>query len=206
MYIPTAFRIEDIGKLTSFIGQHSFATLITSTDEGPFASHIPLLLDRSSHRLLGHLAIANPQWRHFATPGDVLAIFQGPHAYVSPRWYQTTPAVPTWSYAAVHIYGKARVIEDPAGVIDVVQRTVQYFEGDGPDAWDGRLPADYQARMLKGIVAFEIAITRIEGKFKLGQNRDRADRKGVYEALKNSANEEERRLAELILSEGLVDG
>ncbi|MBI1840222.1 MAG: FMN-binding negative transcriptional regulator [Verrucomicrobia bacterium] len=205
MYIPTAFRIQDPEKLAGFIEQHSFATLVTQSESGPFASHLPLLLDRASNRLLGHMARANPQWEHFAEGGETLAVFHGPHAYISPRWYRTAPAVPTWNYAVVHVQGSARVIADEPEVARIVHRTIRFYEGDGPEAWDGNLPAEYEARMLRGIVAFEVAITRWEGKFKLGQNRDKADINAVRSALSQSTDQGERRLADLMKQEGWVE-
>ena len=115
MYIPPAFRIEDASKLAAFIQQYSFATLVTHDGAAPFASHLPMLFhpQAGGHgTLLSHMARANPQWRHFASGAEVLAIFHGPHNYISPSWYQTGPAVPTWNYATVHAYGVPAVINE----------------------------------------------------------------------------------------------
>ncbi len=108
MYIPAAFAVKDEAILFDFIDRHSFATLVSTIDDVPFATHLPVLLDRARNRLLGHVAYANPHWRCFDGVREVLIIFQGPHAYVSPSWYVETPAVPTWNYAAVHVYGVPR--------------------------------------------------------------------------------------------------
>jgi transcriptional regulator len=208
MYIPAAFNVQDPEKLACFMEQNSFATLITQDGQGaPFASHIPLLLERNtapSGRLVGHLAKANPQWQHFANGREVLVIFHGPHAYVSPRWYAVEPAVPTWNYAAVHAYGRAEIMSDEARLADLVQRTVQFYEGDGPDAWKGDMPEEYRSKMLKGIMGFEIVITRLEGKFKLGQNRSPEDVAGVFAGLSQSAQPEDKLLAEFMRQQGLV--
>ncbi len=211
MYIPPAFKIDDDRKLAKFIGQHSFATVITQdggTPGAPFASQIPILFDPDpvgTGRLLGHVARANPQWNHFENSSqEVLVIFHGPHAYISPRWYETGPAVPTWNYAAVHVYGRASLIADDLRLKDLVMRMVRFYEGDGPDAWRGDLPDEYMAKMLKGIAGFEIAITRMEGKFKLSQNRPKNDIAGVHTALSQSDDAGDRMLADLMRDEGLA--
>lgn len=205
MYIPPAFNVENAERIARFIEQNSFATVITHGDNGPFASHLPLLLDPTSRRLLGHIARANEQWQHFADGRETLAIFHGPHAYISPRWYQTAPAVPTWNYAVIHVYGKPQLIEDESQLAHLVARTVKFYEGNGPEAWDGVLPADFQAKLMKAIVGFEIAITRTEAKFKLGQNRQKGDIAGVYSALRQSPNAQDRNFAEFMKENGIVD-
>ncbi len=204
MYLPPAFRIEDPEKIARFIAHHSFATVVTQGGDGLFASHLPLLHDAGARRLTGHLARANPQWRHFADGREVLVIFGGPHAYISPRWYETQPAVPTWNYGVVHVYGAPRVMTDAAELADVLRRTIRFYEGDGPEAWRGDLPAEFFDRMLKAIVGFEIAITRVEAKFKLGQNRSPADAAGMLAALGRSPRAGDRALAEFMRQEGLA--
>jgi transcriptional regulator len=205
MYIPPAFQITDRGKLAKFMRANSFATVITQTSAGPFASHLPLLFEAkqdSPELLLGHMAKANAQWQHFANGQEVLAIFHGPHAYVSPRFYKSTVAVPTWNYATVHAYGTPQIFSDRRRVADLVRETIRFYEGDGPEAWLGELPSDYLEKMLNGIVGFQIAITRIEGKFKFGQNRSPEDITGVYQALSHSPEPQDRALANLMREEG----
>lgn len=203
MYLPPAFNVRDPEKVARFIEQYSFATVVSLAGMTPFASHLPLLWEGESSRLVGHMARANPQWRHFGEGREVLAVFHGPHAYVSPRWYETTPAVPTWNYAVVHAYGRARVVTDEIWLADVVRRTVRFYEREGPGAWGDDLPDDFRRRMMRAVVGFEIAITRIEAKFKLGQNRSRADVAGVHAALARSLGAGERALAELMSREAL---
>jgi transcriptional regulator len=203
MYIPSANKIDDAEKIARFIEQNSFATVITQNASDSVASHLPLLFDVASHRLLGHMARANSQWQHFADGRDILAIFHGPHAYISPRWYETTLAVPTWNYAVVHVYGKPKLIEDEAQLADVLKRTVRFYEGTGPNSWNGELPAEYEGKLMKGIVGFEIGITRIEAKFKLGQNRSQADIAGMHAALSQSSRAEDRSLAEFMKQHGV---
>ncbi len=206
MYIPTAFHIQDLAKLHHFIEQNSFATVITQVNGVPFASHLPLLLETEAGpngQLVGHLARANPQWQHFASGQEALVIFHGPHAYISPRWYEVPVAVPTWNYAVVHAYGIPEVITDETQLESIVNRTVRFYEGDGPDAWRGDLPAEYVGKMLKAIVGFQIPIARLEGKFKLGQNRSATDVAGVYNALNQSSSASDRALAEFMREQGL---
>ena len=208
MYIPPAFNVRDAERLARFIRQHSFATVITQSPEGiPFASHVPLLYEpepKPLGHLLGHLARANPQWQHFGSDSEVLLVFHGPHAYVSPRWYVSKPAVPTWNYAAVHAYGRSSLITDEGRVEELVRKMVRFYEGEGEQAWPGDLPADFMGKQLKAIVGFEIAITRLEGKFKLGQNRSKSDIAGAYAALSQSSRSEDRALAEFMRQEGLT--
>ncbi len=188
MFIPSSFRIDDHDTLLAFIERYGFATLISTDPNGvPFATHVPLLLDRSSDLLLGHIARANPQWETFGDR-ESLAIFHGPHAYVSPSWYTVAPAVPTWNYAAVHVYGTPRVI-DADRTADVVDRLVSKYEKPRPNPWPGELPDDYRRRLLAGIVGFEMPLTRIEGKFKLGQNRSAEDRAGTVAGLRADGGE-----------------
>src|SRR5437899_3081762 len=127
MYIPTAFRADDRAALYDLIERHGFGTLVTVIDGLPFATHLPFLIDRERGVLLGHVARANPHGRALDGPGESLAIFQGPHGYVSPSWYLTAPAVPTWNYAAVHVYGVPRPF-DEARLLDLLARLVRKYE------------------------------------------------------------------------------
>jgi transcriptional regulator len=204
MYIPASFRIEDPDQLATFIEQHSFATLVTHDGRAPFATHLPVLLDRTRGplgTLCGHLALANPQWRHFTPEAEALLLFQGPHAYVSPAWYEIQPAVPTWNYTAVHAYGVPERLSDAARIRKTLDLLVARHEADLPQPWDGNLPDAYRHRMLEGIVAFEMPLTRIEGKFKLGQNRSPADYARVIESLRSSPQAGDRELAALMIRE-----
>ena len=131
MYIPKAFEVTDRATLHDFIEANSFATLVTSIDDAPFATRLPMLLERETGAygtLIGHVARANPHWRSFDGKALAVAMFDGPHAYISPNWYVTAPAVPTWNYATVHAYGAPRVIEDPHRVEAIVDRLVAIHE------------------------------------------------------------------------------
>lgn len=191
MYVPEVFALDDRARMVETIRRHAFALLVTAPDGPPQATHLPVLYDadRGPHgTLTAHMARANPQWRDFAPlaarGAEALVIFQGPHAYVSPRWYAPGPAVPTWNYVAVHAYGVPAVIDDPAAVRGLLERLVAVHEGAADGAWrlDGQDEA-FIARMIRGIVAFEIPVARIEAKAKLSQNRPAGDRRGVIAAL-----------------------
>jgi transcriptional regulator len=144
------------------------------------------------------MAKANEQWKYFSDDTQALVVFQGPHAYISPRWYQTELAVPTWNYVTVHAYGTPRILHDREQVDGALQRLIQTSEGNGDDAWKGDLPLEFKAKMLNGIVGFEIPIARLEGKWKLGQNRPAADKCGMLEALCTADDENSRMLAQFM--------
>jgi transcriptional regulator len=186
MYLPKSFREDDLDTLQAFMQQYSFATLITQHEGAPFASHVPLLLqphDGPYGTLLGHMARANPQWRDFASGPEALVIFQGPHAYVSPSWYGVHPSVPTWNYAVVHAYGRPQVVEDSTTLYDMLHALVQTFEAPSATPWAFDVPSDYLQSMMQGIVGFTMPITRLEGKYKLSQNRSPEDQQRVTAAL-----------------------
>ena len=201
MYLPAHFTEKDEAKIAAVIRANSFATLVTFDGAAPFASHVPLVFQpaRGPHgTLIGHVARANPQWQHFGNGAEALAIFQGPHAYISPSWYRTPHMVPTWNYVAVHVYGIARLVENPAAFTEILRLTIDEYEAGRPTPWREELPADYKAAMMKAIVGFEIEITRVEGKFKLSQNRKPEDIAGAAAALSQSASETDRALAALM--------
>ncbi len=187
MYIPKAFREDDTATLHKLMRDYSFATLITQQNGVPLASHLPFLLDaeRGTYgTLLGHMARGNSQWRTFEENREVLVIFQGPHAYISPSWYEVEPAVPTWNYAVAHAYGVPRLIEDKTELYDLLRTLVQTYEAGFEKPWAFEsLPDDYVQKMMQGIVGFEIPIARLEGKFKLNQNRSTTDQARVAAAL-----------------------
>jgi transcriptional regulator len=204
MYIPGRFAENDLATLHDVIRAHAFAALVTVQDGLPVASHIPFVLDgdRGPHgSLLGHLARANPQWRSFADPSapQALVIFEGPHAYVSPSWYAGAPNVPTWNYVIVHAYGTPRIIIEPGQVRSAIDRLVAVYESGRAQPWSTTgVPPDFIDRMLSAIVAFEIPIERLEGKFKLSQNKTADDRAGVITALSEEPDNLARAVAELM--------
>jgi len=191
MYIPKAFREDHINTLHKLMREYSFATLITQHEGVPFATHLPFMLDAQrgpNGTLLAHMARANPQWHDFASGQEELVIFQGPHAYISPSWYEVELSVPTWNYAVVHAYGIPRLIEDGEELYQLLKTLIETHEAQFEKPWPFQLPDDYLQKMMRGIVGFEIEITRLEGKFKLSQNRTEAEREKVIAALQKSTD------------------
>lgn len=202
MYLPAQFQENDARRLEALLEANGFATLVSTVQGEPFASHLPLLFERganASGKLLGHMARANPQWQGFGESQTVLAVFHGPHGYVSPSWYRAG-GVPTWNYAVVHVYGRARLIEDRATLRSVIERLTAFHEARNPDPWQIDLPGDRHRDLLDKIVGFEIDIERMEAKFKLSQNRSDADRRGVIAGLRGTGSPSGTALAELMAS------
>lgn len=185
MYIPEHFKETDPERIISLVEDHPFGMMVTVHEGAPFVSHLPFLLDSSAARkgrLLGHMARANPQWRHFVENSEVLVVFQGPHGYVSPSWY-VSPGVPTWNYAVVHLRGKPRLIEEESELQALLERLTHAHESHRPIPWQSGLVGERRAKLLEMIVGFEIEITEIQAKFKLSQNRSPEDRQRVAAAL-----------------------
>lgn len=207
MYIPEHFEETNFERISLLIEGNSFGMLVTVTDGLPFVSHLPFIFDRSvdsKGKLLCHMARANPQWQSFATDREVLAVFQGPHAYVSPSWY-STPGVPTWNYAVVHVRGKPRLIDGESELEALVERLSQVFESQLSRPWRPNFAGERRAQLLSMIVGFEIEVTDIQAKFKLSQNRSPEDQENVIERLAQSTNQTEIALAKL-MSENLQAG
>jgi len=176
IHIPGHFAEHDLARLQALVRAHGFATLVSAHHGEIQVSHLPFLLDADGRTLRAHMARANPQWRTFSPEREVLVIFQGPHHYVSPAWYASHPSVPSWNYAVVHAQGRPTLIEGRERLAALVRDLVMHHEAASSEPWKMNLPADYQEGMLSAIVGFKIAITRLEGKFKLSQNRPSADR------------------------------
>lgn len=192
MYIPRHTLITDQTLMHRFMQRFSFATLVTVEQGSPFATHLPFMLDTQTGTcgtLIAHLARANKQWKSFAEQQEVLIIFQGDHTYISPSWYSEPVSVPTWNYMVVHAYGTPRIIEDEAAIVPMLDRLVQTHEQHYAQPWRMDLPEDYMHQQMQAIVAFEIELTRLEGKFKLSQNRSAVDQQRVIAALLASDDE-----------------
>jgi transcriptional regulator len=199
VYLPKAFIEERAEALDALIRENGFATLVTGGAGGIVGSHVPLLWDPGRRLLSGHLARPNPQAAQLVDGAEALAIFHGPHGYVSPRWYGTHPAVPTWNYATVHAYGTVRRVEDEAALSRLVTDLAEFYESGQEAPWRfADVPADFARGLLRGIVGFEIAVTRLEGKFKLSQNRSAADRAGVVAGLRREGDAAARATADLM--------
>jgi transcriptional regulator len=191
VYIPKFNAVSDPALLHDLMRTFSFATLVTTHDGAPLATHLPFMLDvgvdAGEHgTLVAHMARGNAQWRDFDGVREALTIFQGAHAYISPSWYEEPVSVPTWNYAVVHAYGIPRIIDDEARVWAILRELVDLHEGGFEESWPMELPDDYLRKMMGAIVVFEIPIARLEGKFKLSQNRSLADQLGVIEQLSAS--------------------
>ena len=181
LHVPPAFASDDRALACRLIDEHPFAMLVTNGAHEPYVTHLPLL--RHGETLLGHVARANPHWRGFAG-GASLAIFAGPHAYVSPTWYaQPDAMVPTWNFAAVHVAGEPQILDEPEAREDAMARMVERFEGDGPGSWRFALTGAHREAMLGAIVAFRMPMTQVTTKLKLSQNRSAEDRARVAGAL-----------------------
>lgn len=199
MYLPKHFEETDSERALALVEANPFGMLVTAPDGEPFVSHLPFLLNRDGNgvRLLGHMARANPQWRHFAEAREVLVVFQGPHAYVSPSWY-AAPDVPTWNYAVVHLRGAPRVIEDGAELERLLAAMTRAHEAEEAALRRADPGMERKAKLMGMVVGFEIAVSGIRAKFKLGQNRSEEDRRRVADALAETGGESGAAVARLM--------
>ena len=204
MYIPEYHRVEDRAVTLAFMQANPFAILISATDSGPFATHLPILAGELDGRLQlrGHMAKANPHWKSIAQDQESLTIFHGAHAYISPRLYETRESVPTWNYAAVHVYGKGTAFTDQDRLNHLLQELIAHFDSSYAAQWPS-LSDQYRSRMLQHIVGFEINATRVESKFKLSQNRSKADQENVIQSLASSSDSTVAAVAALMKARGL---
>jgi transcriptional regulator len=187
VYIPEHFRLRHDAEAIAFMQANPFAILISSTDAGPFATHLPLIVREAEGKVVlrGHVGKANPHWRYLEQQPQCLTIFHGPHAYISPSNYTARESVPTWNYAAVHLYGNARVYSSPDELQSMLDELIATFEAAYAGQWDS-LNQTFRDHMLSHIVGFEITATKIEGKFKLSQNRPRQDQANVIASLEKA--------------------
>jgi transcriptional regulator len=191
MYIPRANEETRLDILHDFMQREAFAMLITLTSQGLLASHIPMVLEKegSSFGLLrGHVARANPQWSDHDASVEALAVFSGPHHYITPNWYPSKHEdgkdVPTWNYVTVHAYGPLRVIRDEEWLMQHLRELTDQSEAGAPAPWKlSDAPEAYIRSLLTGIVGLELPISRLEGKWKVSQNRTGEDRAGVVAGL-----------------------
>ncbi|MDE1903051.1 MAG: FMN-binding negative transcriptional regulator [Alphaproteobacteria bacterium] len=196
MYLPDNFKETDVGVLHDTIRRIKFGTLVTFGPDGLVASHVPMLIDPEPApfgTLSGHVARANPHWREASSDTPALAIFLGPNTYVSPSAYatkrKTGKVVPTWNYVAVHAYGPLQFYDDADRLLQLVTRLTDTHETGRPNRWHvSDAPADYTRSMLKAIVGFELPIARLEGKWKMSQNRPAEDVPGIVDALSRESD------------------
>jgi len=204
VYIPEHFRVRDHAAAIAFLRANPFAILASNADDGPFATHLPLVIREAGDQIIlrGHVARANPHWRYLEQQPPCLVIFHGPHAYISPKNYTTREAVPTWNYGAVHAYGNARIFSAPGEMLDVLHELMPMFDPSYAEQW-ASLSESYRERMLSHIVGFEIKVTKLEAKFKLSQNRTRDEQENVIASLQVAADTAVSGTARLMREQGL---
>lgn len=205
MYIPKAHEETRVDVMQEFIAAHPFATLITMGSAGLFATHLPLVLERAGALgiLRGHISRANNHWRNFSAAIDALVIFSGPNHYITPGWYaektKTGKVVPTWNYAVIHAYARLAIVEDVAWLRANVQALTDVHEAGSPHPWRvSDAPEEYVQALLRGIVGVELTITRLEGKWKVSQNRPAEDRAGVAKGLEELGTPESLAMKRLV--------
>jgi transcriptional regulator len=210
MYQPPHFREDRIEVQHALIKAHPLGLLVTNGSSGLIANPIPFALDpaASAHGTLrGHLSRANPQWKDFDPAQEALVVFQGVETYITPSWYEAKrehgKVVPTWNYAIVQAYGRMKTVDDPAWLLQQITAVTDVQEATRAEPWSVTdAPSDFLAGQLKGIIGIEIEITRIEGKWKVSQNRNEADRRGVAQGLRETDAEAARHMAELVDKRG----
>jgi transcriptional regulator len=204
MYIPEFNRVRDQAETVGFVQANPFAILVSVSDSGPFATHIPILARYADNQMVlhGHMAKANPHCELLESGQESLAIFHGPHAYISPSLYESRESVPTWNYAAVHVYGQARAVTEPEHLMEEVREIIEAFDPSYFAQWSS-FSDKFRYGMLKQIVGFEMVATRIDAKFKVSQNRSKADQAAVIAALGKSTDSAVSGVAKLMQEQGL---
>ena len=197
MYIPTHFKIKEETLAFDIIKEHSFATLFSQHNGMPFATHLPLILNKDNSYLYGHFARPNPQWKNIKNQ-TVLAIFHGPHCYISPSWYETNKAVPTWNYVAVHVYGEVELLEDEHELMSSLNDMVLKYEAPDSSYSLQDVDTEFLAGMNKGVQGFKIKINKIEGKAKLSQNHPLQRQELVVNQLEQISNTDEQQISLLM--------
>jgi transcriptional regulator len=196
MYIPKLYLTEDKTEILSFIKTYSFAAIVTVKDNFQTATHLPFAVCETGNEIIltSHFSKANLQWKEI-TENNVLVIFTEPHAYISPKHYDSEMNVPTWNYIAIHVYGKGRIIAEQEESFAVLDTMINTFEKEYKTQWD-KLPLEYKTKMLNGIVTFQIHVTDIQAKKKLSQNKKETERQRIISAFENSNNSNEKTIAE----------
>ena len=206
MYLPKYFSTDDKKRVRELIAQNSFTTLLSFPKaEKPFISHLPLIFSPQTNEdnlLLGHMARSNPQWKHFKDNPEALAIINGPHTYITPRWYQSDRDVPTWNYAVAHLHGKIELVEKFSEQVQILMALTEFFESHERQPWAFAPPEDLlnEEALPAAIISFRFRIEKIEAKFKLSQNRSIEDRQGVIEGLNERQDQGSRAIREIMRS------
>lgn len=200
IYIPSYYKEDDQNKLVSFMREFDFATVVSTVDDRPFATHLPILIEEqenNSIKLKSHMAYANHQWKNFHEDNEILIIFQGPHSYISPTLYDSNLSVPTWNYAAVHVYGKPVINKDEQWTFDLLNETILTYEEGFETGYD-QIPIEYKKRLVKELVGFEIHVTKIEGAFKLNQDKSITEQERISKSLVSSKDSASSRIGNLM--------
>lgn len=201
MYTPRSFKNDDSETLHAMIRAYNFGLLVSHDDAGPTATHLPFMIDSArgeNGTLIAHMARANPHWKAWTEDTVLLAVFQGPHTYISPAWYVEQETVPTWNYAAVHAYGRPQLIHDTDRLKDMVVALVDIQEAQIGRPWDTAKMEGSMETDLKAIVGIEMPIDRLEGKYKFNQNRSVDDQASVVQALGGADDPMQRAVADIM--------
>jgi transcriptional regulator len=197
LYIPKQFVMEDEQEIYEFIKNNGFGIVISSHEGKPFATHLPLLINQDKGYVYGHFARLNSQWNDIENQ-DVMVVFQGPHHYISPSWYETSVSVPTWNYVAVHVYGKVELIEDEHELLEDLNELIVKYEGTNESYHIEESNSEFINGLMKGIVGFKLIIDRIEGKHKLSQNHSIDRQRSVIDNLEQIASDHAKDIAKLM--------
>ncbi|MGF2616040.1 FMN-binding negative transcriptional regulator [Rossellomorea vietnamensis] len=198
MFIPKEFKVENQDQLLKFIQENSFGILFSQDEEGPKATHLPFILIKDEEpELIGHLAKANPQWKTLKGK-KALVVFSGPHSYISASWYKESRNVPTWNYVAVHVEGTVEILEEADALLSILHQSVQYYEKDFEEPWKMEDEPETVKRLLNGIIGFRIKIEKLEGKWKLNQNKSKENKEKVIENLRKQKIYDSHEIADLM--------
>lgn len=209
MYLPRYHALTDVDAMHAHIDQHALGAWVCTVEQRLEANHIPWVLERNHGphgRLLGHVSRANPVWRALAGGAPSVVMFMGPQGYITPAWYPGKAShgkvVPTWNYVTVHAHGTARAVEDAGWILDVITRLTHAQEAGRPQRWQvADAPADYIGALLRAVVGIEISIDWLEGRLKVSQDEDRADRLGTVQGLQEQGDSDSQALAALVWKE-----
>jgi transcriptional regulator len=213
MYLPDQFRVEDVPQMHALMRSRPFAALVSAGASGLYATHLPTVLkdENDFGTVECHLARGNPHWKELAEGNEAMMIFQGPESYITPNWYptkaQTGKVVPTWNYAVVHAYGRPAVMQEKDWLVRHVGELTAQQERTESRPWKlSDAPDAYIDVMTRGIVGFRFAITRLEGKWKMSQNRVEQDWKGVVDGLNARASGDDREVAQTVARQNAQRG
>ena len=209
MYNPQSFQVDDKDSLFRFMRRFDFATVVTRASAGLDVSHVPVVVraDGPQVRIVGHLARANHHYKSMDGKNEGVVVFQGPHSYVSPSWYTDSPAVPTWNYAVVHAHGVFRAIDDRLFCEEVVAALLAKYEAPREKPWErASVPPEYYDKLMRAVVGFEMVVERMDGKFKLGQNRSSEDQHGMLDGLQQDGSPEATGLYDFMMEIGVGGG